>query len=214
MLENKNSIEFIEYLKKKLQTNLLGFEAHKLMAPTIEGKIYRNFEPDKDAYKSAVLILLILDNNKIQILFTLRSKNISHSGQISFPGGRSEINETAELTALRETSEEVGISKDIEIIGRLSQLYVPPSKSLIFPVVGFIKYLPKIIINSDEVQEAFLIPFDYFLTGNYLKKEVWNFNEQDVLVPFWDIHTTPLWGATAMILSELMEISKAYFDSK
>ncbi len=211
MFVNKNSSNFIVFLKERIKMDLPGIEAHKLMAPKIGNDYYRSFKTEKDAYKSAVLVLFVRINDKLHILFTLRSQNISHSGQISFPGGRAEFNETDEVTALRETKEEVGISKDIEIIGRLSTLFVPPSKSLIIPIVGYMDYPPEISVNSDEVQEAFTIPFDYFLTNDYLKREVWNFNGKDVEVPFWNIHTTPLWGATAMILMELIEISKEFY---
>lgn len=211
MLENKNQIEFFKYLSTKLKNDLLGTKAHKLMAPKIKGDYYRSFEPEKNTRSSAVLVLFVAKDNKLNLLFTLRSNNISHSGQISFPGGRSEINETAEQTALRETREEVGISKNIEIIGQLSTLFVPPSNFLIIPIVGYINYMPSVTVNSDEVQEAFVIPYEYFLSNKYLKREIWDFKGQNVEVPFWDIHSTPLWGATAMMLMELVELSKDFY---
>lgn len=210
MIENKNIKHFIKFLSERLKKDLPGIKSHKQMAPTIKGDLYRNFTAKENAFKSAVLILFIIKDEKLLLLFTLRSNNISHSGQISFPGGRFEKNETAVITALRETKEEVGINKSIKIIGQLSTLYVPPSKSIIYPVVGFIDYLPKIKINSDEVQEAFTVPFENFLSEKFLKNEIWNIDGKNVNVPFWNIHPTPLWGASAMILKELIDISQEF----
>ena len=160
------------------------------------------------------MILLIPDkiNKEFSVLFTLRSSNLySHRGQISFPGGRAERNENPVAAALRETWEETGIeAKDIRIIGKLSELYVPPSNAIITPIVGFINPLPLLKINSDEVETAFLIKLSSLI--GTVKREIWNFKGQDVDVPFWDVgQKVPLWGATSMILSELLGIYKEFF---
>ncbi len=208
-MKNKNKINlFIDFLKDRLNKPLPGIEVQKIMSPVAGKDYFRTFEPSETAQKSAVLALLSKQGNTLQLVFTLRSNNISHSGQISFPGGKYEDFETAEMTALRETREEIGISTDnIILLGRLSGLFVPPSDTIITPVVGYTENISGINLNNNEVEEVFFVPFDKFIGEQNKKNEVWDFNGIDVKVPFWDIHpTTPLWGATAMILMELITL--------
>ena len=124
------------------------------MAPRLGKELFRKFKPNGDASESAVLILLTETDNNFEILFTLRAKSlVKHSGQISFPGGKIEKKETIFDAALRETFEETGIEPgSIYIAGELSTLYVPPSNSLIHPVVGFIDQDNiHITINPDDI---------------------------------------------------------------
>jgi len=209
---NLNWELLINFLRKRLLKPLPGVEFQKLMAPTTPKDFFRTFKPSPSAHKSAVMVLLVKNDKEINLLLTLRSKNISHSGQISFPGGRCEDGESVEQAALRETFEETGIKPDlINIIGKLSDLFVPPSDNLITPIVAFTEIMPDVIVNHEEVEEVFYIPLAN-LFGDELKRlEEWDFNGINVNVPLWDVHpTTPLWGATAMIISELLEIVKTH----
>ena len=99
---------------------------------------------------------------------------------------------------------------NINIIGRLSNLYVPPSNSLIQPVVAFCSEVPVFLINSDEVREIIVLPLSNFFKEDYLIKEIWHIDNWDVEVPFWKVHTTPLWGATAMIFREFLDLYVEY----
>jgi 8-oxo-dGTP pyrophosphatase MutT (NUDIX family) len=211
-VENNINFNLINLLVERLKKPLPGLPAQKLMSPVIGDKFFREFKPSTDARKSAVLTLFHLKEDELNLLFTLRSEKISHSGQISFPGGRQDENETFEETALRETNEEIGIdTSGIKILGRLSTLFVPPSNSLITPVVGYIAEMPEIKRNSDEVQEIFSVPFTDFISEESVFREIWNINNYEIEVPHWKVHpTTPLWGATAMILIELIEICKEF----
>jgi 8-oxo-dGTP pyrophosphatase MutT (NUDIX family) len=216
MAGNPEKYEFIEFLKNRLKKKLPGKEAHLQMAPLIGNEPYRNFTPSMYAEPSSVMVLLIPDEleNEFSVLLTLRSSNLnSHKGQISFPGGRAEYNENPIEAALRETWEEIGIeAKDIRIVGKLSELYVPPSNAIITPVVGFINSLPPLKINSDEVETAFL--FGLSSLKSSIKRAIWNFKGKDVDVPFWDVgQKTPLWGATAMILTELLIFIQEFNDN-
>ena len=206
------ALNFIEYLKYRINNNLPGEEAQKAMAPSINSAPYRNFKPMDNAKASAVLIILFPDSvqNNYKILLTLRSKSISHSGQISFPGGRVEANESNTETALREANEEIGLIADgLEIIGELSTLYVPPSNNIITPVLAYSESAPVVgTINTEEVQEIIITDIHALLNEDNLKKEMWTLGDREVEVPHWTIHETPLWGATAMLLSELLNIYK------
>jgi 8-oxo-dGTP pyrophosphatase MutT (NUDIX family) len=205
--------EIIRSIKYGIINNLPGRQSHVKMAPIANNELFRPFDPP-DLYKeSGVLLPLFFDDDKeLKIILTLRSNELKHhSGQISFPGGRREKEESLQETALRETWEEVGIeSKDIEILGELSVLYVPPSNTIIHPFVGYIKELGDIRMNPDEVDEIILISVKDLIDHNNYRKEIWNFSGMDVEVPYWDIkHEVPLWGATAMILQEFVDIYEA-----
>lgn len=203
-------VEFTQVLQHRLQKQLPGAISHQKMAPVpLQSDTYR-VKPGKNYRKSAVLSLLIPDeeHQSPELLFTLRAPHLDyHAHQISFPGGRIEPEETAIEAALRETNEEVGIKEsDVQILGELSTLYVHPSQNMIYPVVGYLPYRPNFMLQEEEVAEAFTIPLSALLDPKNVKKEVWNIRDVPLHVPFWQLHSVPLWGATAMICSELISI--------
>lgn len=204
---------FLEQLKSKLSSNKLkGMVSHIKMSPKINGQPYRPLVPKGKSKKSSVLLLLIgKEFENLKILFTLRSSNVQHhKHQISFPGGHCEGDENIIATALREAEEEVGIPPEsIQVLGKLTQLYVPPSQTIVVPVVGYSQELSKLKANENEVEEIILFPLIYFLNSENMEIEKWNLKGQIVDVPLWKIHqSVPLWGATAMILSEFIDIVK------
>jgi 8-oxo-dGTP pyrophosphatase MutT (NUDIX family) len=206
-METENIKEIIEKLKIRLKDKLPGDVPRSLLAPAYNG-VNKIDAPSKSSKKSAVLLLLWEVNQKIHIVFTLRSLQLlSHSGQISFPGGQQENSETPIQTALRETYEEIGIpSNSIEILGELTPIYVLPSNSHIFPVVGYAKQYLDFRINKNEVEEVFYKPLTFFSFNN-IKIGKWNIAGKEIDIPFWEVHPSVLlWGATAMILAELIEI--------
>jgi len=216
MLKDKNTKDLTDFIKSRCKKNLPGIDAYSLMIPMVGDEMFRNYTAAPDAKESAVLLLLNF-NDKLElpeIIFTLRNNTISHGGQISFPGGRQEGNETAIETALREAHEEIGLASDrIEILGQLSKLYVPPSKYFITPVIARIDDMGEMKANPDEVDEIFKVPLEKFLQADTVKIKVMNLIDQDVDVPYWDVHpTTPLWGATAMIMSEFVTIVREFLD--
>lgn len=199
---------FVNYLEKRLKQNLPGINSHLKMTPKIMERSFRNLEPNPNAKQSAVLILLSGSDNP-EILFTLRSSNLrSHKGQISFPGGRIEKDELPQIAALRETMEEVGIEpENVKIIGKLSNLFVPPSNNLIHPFVGILKNKAELNLSELEVEECFWLNFQFFLDKSNLhsKKEILEGYEVDM--PYWEVNKkSKLWGATSMILQELLDL--------
>lgn len=211
----KQHLSFIEYLSKRLQQPLPGWEYQQRMSPYIQGK--QTLEPrlvPPDAKQTSVAALLFPGENGSELLLTKRSATVSHhKGQICFPGGRSESNESILQTALRETHEELGIPHEqISVIGNLSSLFVPPSYSMMHVIVGHLPDKPMVYPNFNEVEEAFSIPL-HDLAFKHTIKHVSKLRSSDleVLAPCWELHSdNQLWGATAMCVSELIGLYKDF----
>ncbi len=205
---------FLSYLANRVDTPLPGWKAQVKMCPAPAEKDPTRRRPDNDSEgnPSSVLIPLYPDNSgELNVILTLRTETIRHAGQISFPGGRSEINEQPDETALRETREEIGIAPSLVTIAtRISSLYLDKSDNQITPFVGFMERKPILTRNPNEVKEIITVPINSLLSDNLLKREIWNLRGMEMEVPYWDIHRIPLWGATAMIMSELLEIYKDF----
>ena len=213
---------FVDFLKNKLQNELPGVDSQQIMTPKFKGKPFRNIVAGDDAKRSSVLLILEEQNstNKFDIILTLRSSNLNkHSGQISFPGGRIDEGETEIDAAKRETFEEIGLESNYyEMIGKLSTLFVPPSNNIITPFIALLNSKPIYDANPDEVEEIFSVPIDNLVKNDSIKYYTDVFNGIEVEIPYFDVHpTTKLWGATSMILSELLVIYKEYlgkFETK
>lgn len=192
---------------KSYKGQLPGAIAHYAMAPKLKGDVFRDMQAKEHSRKSAVALLLYENNNVPQILLTRRSLELKHHpGQLSFPGGKIEDGETPSQAAIRETREEVGISEsDIEFLMPLSKIYVDRSDNLISPFVYKIKN-PKISIAKSEVDSYCFVDLLTFRKDNIKHKDTVMEGKQ-IDVPFWEVNcSVPLWGVTAMILNELVEV--------
>lgn len=206
----KNIAEFGQSLETLLKQPLPGTKAHALMAPLrIEQQEWTDPEVPDSVPHSAVLLLFSEDDaGQIQLVLTLRSSYLSsHSGQISLPGGRQNPGESLSETALRETEEEIGVSAKLpRVIGALTPLYVSRSGNLIHPYVAIVPKLPELKRSEREVDEIILITLEDLLGEHLRSVKPFQLRNETWDVPVWDIHEVPLWGATAMILSELCEL--------
>ncbi|MDW7976500.1 MAG: CoA pyrophosphatase [Leptospiraceae bacterium] len=170
---------------------------------------------DQDYRHASVLIILIPKEERIYIPFIKRPKERGpHSQEMSFPGGAFEENdETFSTTALRETEEEIGIPKEqIQILGKLSSLYIPVSRFLVHPFLGYTKQLPEFKIDPKEVEKLFLFSLEDFLDEkNRTRQQIQIKKNQQVIpiiVPVFRISDEIIWGATAMIMNEFLMIYK------
>jgi len=207
---------FINFLNRRLDRSLPGVKAQLKMAPEpVDEGPRRKLDPPPDARDSSVLILLFPnEENNLELILTVRTGHIDHGGQISLPGGRSDEDESAIETALREAEEEVGIDKaDVLTLGTLSKLYVHNSRNYITPVIGYLDYSPELTLNPSEVEEAFTVEVASLSTKKNLTVEDWNLNQYRYKVPYWEVHRVPLWGATAMILSEFLELYREFEEA-
>lgn len=204
---------FHHFLLERSKYDLPGREAQMKMSPEpLDPDFILPRKESHTAHPSSVLIPLFPDqNNELHVILTLRTDNIRHAGQISFPGGRREGTETLKETALRETEEEIGIQPDqVQIACSITPLYLHRTDNQITPFVGFLNEKPDLNPNPVEVQEAFTIPMHKLLGGENFKREKWDLSHASFQVPFWAIHEVPLWGATAMMMSELLELYRNF----
>ncbi|MDO9153827.1 MAG: CoA pyrophosphatase [Paludibacter sp.] len=201
-----------EFIRQKLSDSLPGLSSHLKMAPASRAKemtlLSGNFD---NAKKSAVMILLFQEDNRIKVIFIRRSNYVGiHAGQIAFPGGRFEESDVyIENTALREIEEEIGITPDkIEVLGRLTDIYVPTSNFLICVFVGFINQKPKYTMNVHEVSEIIELDLmDFFKEDIIDEKEfVIPSDHISVIAQYYKVGTIELWGASAMVMTELIDI--------
>ena len=134
----------------------------------------------------------------------------NHAGQIAFPGGKREQEDDNLIrTALREAREEIGIDvQSVEILGELSAVYVQVSKFLIKPVLGWLRHMPDLTADAAEVDEMIFISLeDLANQANRCDREMETMTGIQS-VPGYDINGLFIWGATAMILSEVVDIYK------
>jgi len=211
-------MNLIDHIRERLAKPLPGLDAHRVFVPDMPESALRLAPPPADARRSAVLVPLIAEViDDLRIVFTVRSLSLrSHKGQISFPGGRIDEGEDVYTAALRELHEEIGVEPhDVTILGELSPLYIPPSNSAVTPVVALIKKSRQWVISEAEVTEVLDIPFASFLDATSISFEKRSLYGRLVDVPQWNIHpSVPLWGATAMILNELVWIVKEYMKEQ
>jgi 8-oxo-dGTP pyrophosphatase MutT (NUDIX family) len=203
----------ISGLKEALSSVLPGEKAHRMMIP--QG---RNLYPTVDITsikQSSILILLFPFDGKVSTCLIRRPSTMRfHGGQIAFPGGKYETFDKDILnTALRESFEEIGTDSDlIEIIGALTPLYVQVSNFTINPFIGWSKTLPQFKIESQEVDEIFIVPVERFLQHSTIQIREVTTIRGTIEVPGFYIDQLFIWGATAMIISEFNEIFRTTID--
>lgn len=165
---------------------------------------------DRRFVPSAVLVPIILHNDNLFLVLTKRTSEVEHhKGQISFPGGRLDENDSSLVhAALRECREEIGLNPSmVDIIGMLDDLSVP-SGYLISPIVAFVKK-QNWTLNKSEVESVLELPLSDFINLNNFRIEKRGREGKIVDVYFYDVHTEPVWGATAYIIHNLCRIISA-----
>ncbi len=201
---------FQESLKQRLEGNLPGAKAHAALAPADRISSLYARDAEKKARLSSVLIHIFLKQDLYYIVFIRRQIDGGvHSGQISFPGGKKEDSDLDFCaTAIREAEEEIGIkANEINILGKLSSLYIPPSNFLVHPFVSFSEKESHFKAEPAEVRDIIQIPLSFFLQANAKQQtEVFRKNSHAYKAPAFIFNDVIIWGATAMILNELIEL--------
>ncbi len=172
-------------------------------------RLWRHYDQaPPDARQAAVLILLYPHQDRWHVPLTLRPSHLpDHAGQISLPGGALEPGETGAQAARREFHEELGaVGLEIELLGRLSPIYVHSSNFRIEPWVGTSGERPHITPNPAEVQEVFEIPLDHLLDPDHFGRHERHDRGYTYSAPHFSWQNHLIWGATCMILGEFVTI--------
>jgi 8-oxo-dGTP pyrophosphatase MutT (NUDIX family) len=207
----KHFNSFIEKLTTRLQEPLPGRVAHEKMASESRLKL-KMPAPNERTRESAVLILFYPAENQIFLPLILRPEYDGvHGGQMAFPGGRAEKeDENLIRTAMREAQEEIGVRlTDVKVLGQLTKLFIPPSNFYVQPVVGYMNHKPDFYPDPREVDKVVEIALDEITNPNIMGRKTLNVRGVEVDAPFYDIQGHTVWGATAMMISELLTIIEA-----
>ncbi len=200
--------DFANVLRRRLTAPLPGRDAQLRMAP--------NPRPDWDPQASplraaAGLVLLYPHEDRWWLPLTLRASTLPHhTGQVSLPGGRLNTGESIEDAALREAFEEVGLPvHQVDVLGRLTPLPIPVSGHLLHPVVGVVKQRPSFALAADEVERLIETPLAHLRQPDTVKWEQRTRQRPPggvMDVPYFDVGGARVWGATAMVLAELLAV--------
>ncbi|MGB3151559.1 MAG: CoA pyrophosphatase [Maribacter sp.] len=205
---------FEQRISKIKDLPLPGEASHYKMAPEIrirellDGKIIK-----KNPRKAAVMALFYPGSeNKTQLLCILRKTyNGVHSNQVGLPGGKVELEDkNLMFTALRETHEEVGVHPgDVTVIRKISEVFIPPSNFEVQPFIGLYREPKPFIIQETEVEQSIEITLSDFLEeSNVVNKKLSTSYAEEIDVPAFKLNGYVVWGATAMMLSEIKELLK------
>ncbi|WP_020607068.1 NUDIX hydrolase [Spirosoma spitsbergense] len=201
---------FTEDLRQRLQRPLPGEAAHQKMASS--NRYMMTVKPNERTRRSAVLICFYPYRNLIYVPLILRPQYDGvHAGQMAFPGGRMErVDENLTRTALREAQEEVGIRvSDVTVLGLLTELYIPPSNFFVQPVVGVLPYRPDFYPDPHEVEAVVEVSLDSLLDETIVGSSQIEIRGVQIDAPFYQIEGQRVWGATAMMISELLMVLNA-----
>ena len=197
---------FNQALKEELSLPLPGIDSQLKMAPE-NRRIH--FDGGMKVKAAVSIVISSLEDTEKEIILIKRPEyDGHHSGQVSFPGGKEEPGDkNLHSTAMRETYEEIGIQLTKEnYLGDLTPLFIPVSRFMVHPYI-FIKHTPMDFrIDSSEVAYTILFQLKKLLDTKLIKTTCLHIKGHTIQTPYYAIENEIVWGATAMILAEFVEI--------
>ncbi len=197
---------FGKQLKASLSTSLPGAAAQIRLSPEprfgwVPGHLPASARP------GAGLLLLYPKGQSLHTVLTLRNAGLQHGGQLSLPGGAVESGESLADTALREAHEEIGLAVDaVEVLGTLSPLYIPVSGFALHPVVGLATEGQSFRADAREVARLYEVAIEHLADPSRRGEETRVAAGREYRVPFVRVEDQKLWGATAMVVSEMLAV--------
>jgi 8-oxo-dGTP pyrophosphatase MutT (NUDIX family) len=200
---------FANKLKEEISKGLPGTEVQWALASS--DRMIKGFPriPKEDSKAAAVMILLYPKQNLIHTVFIQRPEYDGvHGGQISFPGGKQEVSDPdLTYTALRETSEEIGVDpSEINVISELTPLYIPVSNIVVTPILGWLEKRPVFKRQEDEVVYIIEADLRSLIDPSAQKIKPFEIRGSLIDIKYFDYKGNVIWGATAMIFHELLTI--------
>ncbi len=213
-------MNFFESFKKRLllalDKDLLGEVSHKKMSPPARKTMGELGVLEKDVKIASVAIhLFAIENEEPQFVLMLRSDYPgTHSAQVSFPGGKRDNSDPdLEYTARRESEEELAIPVTSgELVKKLTPMYIPVSNFLVHPFLILHSEKIPIRINTDEVKEYFFVQLKDLFDNSNISETIINNGKIQFRTPCYNFGEIMVWGATAVILSELQDVLEELFN--
>jgi 8-oxo-dGTP pyrophosphatase MutT (NUDIX family) len=208
-----NHSDFIIAIQKLEHLQLPALNSHRKMAPLERIKMLEETNLNRpNARNAAVMMLFYPKNSKTHFALIKRNSYPGvHSSQIAFPGGKvEEVDENLMQTALRETHEEIGVHPSlIKVIRSFTTVYIPPSNYLVHPFFGFSEHEIQFILQVDEVAGIIETPLNLLLDDTIItSKTIETSYSRSIEIPAFQVYEHTVWGATAMMLSELKDMLK------
>jgi 8-oxo-dGTP pyrophosphatase MutT (NUDIX family) len=210
---------FLQHVPSLSSTILPARQAHLKMAPVERVATIENPENLATTPRTAAVLMLCYPKKEQThlVLIVRNTYKGVHSAQVAFPGGKyEETDSDLAFTALRETQEEVGVNPtDVVLVKPFTPMYIPPSNFMVHPYLGFVKKELTFIPDPAEVAQIIELPLAVFLDESIVTStQLSTSYGQDMMVPAFTIENNMVWGATAMMLSELKEVLKAVYEVK
>ncbi len=205
---------FLESVVKIKHLDLFGEDSHAKMSPPYRLELAEQMKEKAKSAKKAGVMALFYPNVKSEtylVLILRKTYKGVHSAQVGFPGGKYE-NEDEDLmvTAIRETEEEVGVPNSmVEVIKKMSPMYIPPSNFMVHPYIAISESTPNFVKQDTEVEAIIEVRLvDFLDETNTLTTRVPTSFNVEVDVPAFKLNDHIVWGATAMMLSEIKDLLK------
>ena len=201
--------KLITQLTQRLSQPLPGKKAQDIMM-VYPGYPSAVLEAYAQRVPAGVLILLFPRNDGWHFFLTKRTDRVDHhKGQISLPGGVVQDGESLMEAALRETHEEIGVASTlVTVIGSLTSFNIPVSGFEIFPFISWAVAEPMTVIHDAEVDRVFSVSLDSFLDDRNQKQKKETLRGEMMTIPYFDLGSEQVWGATSIILSEFKTVLK------
>ena len=206
--------EFENKIVKITKLKLPGEVAQFKMAPMERLVALKKNAIEKETVRKAGVLVLFYPSEAKQTMLALilrKTYKGVHSAQIGFPGGKYENEDTSlKETALRETEEEIGVLRNtVSVLKKLTEVYIPPSNFIVQPYLGITKNTPNFILQEEEVETLIEVPLIHFMDDTFkIHQNLTTSYAKNIIVPAFLLNNYLVWGATAMMLSEVREMLK------